>query len=381
MCSTVRERNRLIFTLRSATILTSQIKRGSMHRQSFSNAVGKILALVFVFSSFALSAMAQGLIPASPPVADYSDTRFKGVTEDFTSPALATSRLKPAPALTGYLNDYDSYTVELLRVQWRWGDPLDLYVMKPKGVQRPPVILYLYGYPTDTDRFKSEAWQHEVTKDGFAAVGFVTALTGHRYHDRPMKEWFVSELQESLSTSAHDVQMVLDYLASRGDLDMDRIGMLAEGSSASIAILASAVDPRIKVLDTVDPWGNWPTWMAQSPFVPAEERADYIKPDYLKKVALLDPVDWLPKVQARKFRLQSLSFETTTPKSSKDKLVATVPAGATVVVYKDVHEYRAAINNNKVMGWLHDQLRALPASTPDAATATALNPQKSLATR
>jgi hypothetical protein len=108
--------------------------------------------------------------------------------------------------------------VELIQVQWRWGDPLDLYVLKPKGVKKPLVILYLYGYPSDTDRFKDETWQNSVTKDGFAAVGFVPALTGHRYHDRPMREWFVSELQECLAMSAYDVQMVLNYLATRDDL-------------------------------------------------------------------------------------------------------------------------------------------------------------------
>jgi dipeptidyl aminopeptidase/acylaminoacyl peptidase len=63
--------------------------------------------------------------------------------------------------------------VELPQVQWRFGDPLDLYLMKPAGVKKPPVIIYLYGYPTDTDRFKSEEWQRAATKEGFAAVGFV----------------------------------------------------------------------------------------------------------------------------------------------------------------------------------------------------------------
>lgn len=69
-----------------------------------------------------------------------------------------------------------------------------------------------------------------VTREGFAAVGFVSALTGHRYHDRPMREWFISEPQECLAVSAHDVQMVLDYLGTRGDLNTDRVGMVAEGS-------------------------------------------------------------------------------------------------------------------------------------------------------
>src|SRR5882762_8150755 len=92
---------------------------------------------------------------ASAPIANPADARFDGVKESWTSPALTNSNLRPTPPLAAYVNDYPGYTVELLQVQWRFGDPIDLYVMKPKGVKKPPVILYLYGYPADTDRFKS----------------------------------------------------------------------------------------------------------------------------------------------------------------------------------------------------------------------------------
>ena len=300
------------------------------------------------------------VVPASPPVADPADARFHGVNEDFTTPSLSGSHLRPTTPIVGYFNDHDGYTEEMIRVQWRWGDPLDLYVLKPKGIQKPPAILYLYGYPSETDRFKDESFQKSVTKDGFAAVGFVSALTGHRYHDRPMKEWFVSELQECLATSAHDVQMVLDYLATRDDLDMSRVGMFTQGSGASIGILASAVDPRIKVLDALDPWGDWPAWMAGSTFVPEEERADYVKPDFLKKAAALEPIDWLPKIQAKKFRLQDAVFETNTPKAAKEKLRAALPTNATVVIYKNEEEFNAVIRGGKDLEWIQNELRSLP---------------------
>ena len=317
----------------------------------------------FLFAGIILLSLCQvaaaQFVPASPPIADPADTRFTGVKEDWTSPALGSSNLKPAQPLVGYINDYDAYTVELLQVQWRFGDPLDLYVMKPKGVEKPPVILYLYGYPAGTDRFKDENFQKAVTKGGFAAVGFVSALTGHRYHDRPMREWFVSELQECLATSAHDVQMVLNYLATRGDLDMSRVGMFAQGSGASIAILASAVDPRINVLDALDPWGDWPTWMATSPFVPEDERANYVKPDFLRKVAALEPIDWLPKIQARKFRLQDALFESNTPTAAKEKLRAVVPAGATVTIYKSPEEFNALVRGKKDLEWIEHELQSV----------------------
>ena len=296
------------------------------------------------------------------------DPRLNGVYEDWTSPSLDKSHLHPARPLIGFVDQRQNYTVQLIQVQWRHGDPIDLYVMKPNGVKKPPVILYLFGYPSDTDIFKSLTFQNLVTKDGFAAVGFVTALTGHRYHDRPMKQWFLSELQESLATSAHDVQMVLDYLATRNDLDMNRVGMLAQLSGGSVGILASAVDPRIQVLDVRDPWGDWPTWMATSPFVPKEERADFVKPDFLNKAALLETSEWMPKVQAKKFRLEQRSFEKETPDVSKEKLRAAVPSGAPVVVYKTEEEYATAVGNDgsKGLQWIQEELRALPGAALDA---------------
>jgi hypothetical protein len=331
-----------------------------MKPSTFRYTLLRSLVLVISFSCSPLIGGAQ-LLPASPPIADPADTRFKTVSEDWTSPGLAGTKLMPSTPLVGYTNDYPGYTVELVRVQWRFGDPLDLYVMKPKGVAKPPVILYLYGYPAGTDRFKDENFQTAVTKGGVAAVGFVSALTGHRYHDRPMREWFVSELQECLATSAHDVQMVVDYLATRGDFDMTRVGMFAQGSGASIGILVSAVDPRIKVLDTLDPWGDWPTWMATSPFVPEEERPDYVKPEFLKKVAALEPVEWMPRVQAKKFRLQDATFESNTPKAAKEKLRAAIPSGATLTIYKTPEEFNTLVRRHQELDWIQNELRSLPA--------------------
>ncbi len=196
-----------------------------------------------------------------------------------------------------------------------------------------------------------------VTRNGFAAVGFVSALTGHRYHDRPMKQWFVSELQESLTTSAHDVQMVLNYLAGRGDLDMDRVGMFAQGSGASIAILVSGVDPRIKVLETLDPWGDWPTWLATSPFVPEAERPDYLSPAFLKKMAPLDPLDWMPKIQAKQFRLDIELFDTVTPRTAREKLQTNVSQGSSVKSYKTIDDFKAAFNDGNNLEWIQRELR------------------------
>ena len=105
-----------------------------------------------------------------------------------------------------------------------------------------------------------------------------------------MKQWFVSELQESLGSSVHDVQLVLNYLESRKDLDLDHAGMFGQGSGGAIAILAAATDPRLKAVDTLNPWGDWSDWLAKSSVIPEVERPGYLKPEFLDKVKPLDPI-------------------------------------------------------------------------------------------
>jgi hypothetical protein len=186
-------------------------------------------------------------------------------------------------------------------------------------------VIYLYDYPAETDVFRDSNWCERVTDGGFAAVGLVPALNGQRYHARPMKEWFVSELQEALAKSAHDVQMVLNYLSERGDVDMNNVGIFGVGAGATIAVGAASADSRVRAVDLVDPWGDWPVWMAKSDVVPEEERGRYTTEDFLKKVSAFDPVSLLPELKTPKVRLEQSAENSSTPDDAKSRIEAALP--------------------------------------------------------
>lgn len=297
------------------------------------------------------------------PLSGFSDRREQ--TEDWTILSAEKSGLTIA-SITGVVFDKSEtpeFSREVIRMQWRTGDPIDLYVVRPSGVTKPPVIIYLYDYLADTDRFRSEVWCKEAVKHGFAAVGFVSALSGQRYHSRPMREWFVSDLQESLGTSTHDVQMIIQYLASRGDVDTTKIGMLGEGSGGTIAILAAATDSRIAFIDAINPWGDWPEWMKESPVVPEEERAAYLKSEFVQKVAMLDPVIYLPQFNPERIRIEEVLSDPITPKSVQAKIVASAPSASSVVQYPDARTLIHGWADKE--WWLKTQLQpssALPAT-------------------
>jgi hypothetical protein len=311
------------------------------------------------FSATAGSVSAQQ--PATAPRQPGPNLTLRATPEDWSSLSLAGSQLHAATPLFGQRDQTADFVREFWRVQWRNYDPIDLYVIRPQHAANPPVILYLYSYPSETDRFRDNDYCRRLTEDGFAAIGFVSALTGHRYHaPRPPREWFVSELQESLGSSVHDVQMILNYLATRGDLDMSRVGMFGVGSGATVAILAAAADPRITTLDLLDPWGDWPDWLAKSGLVPDDQRAELLKPEFLKKVAGLDPVQWLPRLKTQNLRLQEVATDPVTPAICRQKLEAAAPPSAQPVNYDGVPALSKVSSSGQLFQWIKEQLRRRP---------------------
>jgi hypothetical protein len=281
------------------------------------------------------------------------------VVEDYNTPALtAGTKLSALTPLDLELDDDDPvFTRQITRVQWRAADPIDLYIIKPVGVKKPPLVVYLYDYPTETERFQNREFCRLLVKNGFAAVGFVGALTGQRYHDRPMKEWFVSEMPEALASSAHDVQMLLNYMTERGDVDVSRVGIYGEGSGATIAILAAAVDPRIQTLDLTNPWGDWPDWVEHSTRIPEKERSSFVNPEYLAKVAPLDPVKWLPQLKTQKIRLQNVRSVGETPVETQKKIEAAAPANVQLLPYDDMRAYVSAVPGDQRFNWVKEQMQ------------------------
>lgn len=314
----------------------------------------------------------QAPAPSNPPVASvplsqtvYATANDKDYTEDFSSLSLKSSAFFPLPPVMGQKDDSPKmpFVRERWQMMWRPADSIDLYVCKPKGATgKLPVILYLYTYPSDTNRFKSDDWCTTMTSDGFAAVGFLSAYTGDRLEMRPPSATFFSGFRESIVSTVHDIQMILDYLATRGDLDMTRVGMYGQGSGGTIAILASTVDKRIRALDVLTPWGDWQNFFAHGAYASADKRAKFQSPEFLAQIAPFDPVTLLPNVQAKSFRIQDVRKSGHMPDGSQDRLEAAASPTAIINQYGDQASLVAHAPIGVMFGWLKAELQ--PNSKP-----------------
>lgn len=315
----------------------------------------RAVALLLLFLlMFSLASVGQAIATIDPNAASSKSV------EDISNASLNGSQLHADPPQLLEKAEKKDFTREFIAVQWRPADRIYLYVVRPANVPKPPVAIYLYGHPSDTDRYQDDGWCQRATSGGYAAVGLVPALTGQRYHDRPMKQWFVSELQEALGKSTHDVQMVLDYLAGRGDFDMNNVGVFGVGAGGTIAVLAASADSRIKAIDLLDPWGDWPVWMQRSDVIPEEERPAYVKPEFLKRVADFDPVKLLPGLKTPHVRLNQLNDDfPSTPEDAKKRMEEVLPATAERHRFEgSAAFYSEVASGGRVFDWLKVQLKA-----------------------
>jgi len=305
---------------------------------------------------------AQTAAPAKQPAqaGSLSLSKQTPTYEDWTTIYIAKSGLRLTDTGSVPLSkvEVQGCTRELQRLTWRMNDPVDLYVIRPRGQQKLPVVLFLYDYTVDAAAtFQQDRWCDVATRNGFAVAGFPSALSLQRMRPpRPLKEWFVSEFQEALATSTHDVQMVLNYMDKRGDLDLEHVGVVGQGSGGAVAILAAAADPRIRALDLMDPWGDWPDWLKSSKQIPKEERAAYLKPEFLERVSGLDPITYLPQLKGRAIRIQQVLADTITPNAAKEKIAKVAPAPGEVMRYPDIAAEAKALGANGILKWLGEQL-------------------------
>lgn len=336
--------------------------------------------VLFVLLAWPNHALAQDKVANHEKAGSQSDAKVTLVqpAENWGALDDLKTGLQPTASAVVQRDEQADFVRELVRVQWRINDPIDMWITRPKVTGKVPVVLYLYSYSDVNDRFHDNGWCKRAVNDGFAAVGFVSALTDYRYKARAMKHWFVSELRESLGSSVHDVQLILNYLADRGDMDMDHIGMFGMGSGATIAILAAYADSRIKTLDLLDPWGDWPDWLEFSLVVPDDERANYLVPEFLKSVAALDPVAYLPTLRTHSLRVQQTLSEPVTPKIAKEKIAAAVPDPSRLVKYTNAEDLLKAWKTTGLSGWIKQQMRSQAPKGRDDDHRTALSSQPQL---
>lgn len=113
------------------------------------------------------------------------------------------------------------------------GRDLQGVLRRPVGVVRPPVVLLVSGL----DSTKEEAGPHEAAllRRGVATLAFDGPGQGEAEYDLPMRHDFEVP-----------VGAAIDLLATRDDVDGDRVGLWGRSLGGHYVVRAAALEPRVR---------------------------------------------------------------------------------------------------------------------------------------
>jgi len=110
----------------------------------------------------------------------------------------------------------------------------------------------------------------------------------------------------------------------------------------------------------LDPWGDWPDWLSESPVVSEDERARYTTDVFLNDLKTLDPITVLPDLKTQRIRLQQTLTDPLTPQRAKERIAGLLPNSSQLVRYANSEEHLKAWQQGGLSGWLKQQLRPQP---------------------
>ena len=134
--------------------------------------------------------------------------------------------------------------------------------------------------------------------------------------------------------------------------------------------MAASADSRIKAVDLIDPWGDWPKWMQMSEVVPEDERSTYLKEDFLKNIAPFDPVAVLPSLTTSHVRLVQFGQGSVTPTASQKRIAAALPANGEREQFATFAEFEGGKDTHRALQWIKSHINPSRTSMQSASQNT-----------
>jgi dipeptidyl aminopeptidase/acylaminoacyl peptidase len=157
--------------------------------------------------------------------------------------------IHPGAAASAWkLADYPALVAEEVAVESQTGATLSGRFIE--GRTRAAIVL-VHGYGGDQDEMLPVA-------DALHAGGFSVFTYDQRGCGRSSGEVTFGGREQD------DLASVVDYLASRPDVDADRIGAFGFSMGGSTTLLAAARDPRIKAVAADSAWSDVRRWLRPS---------------------------------------------------------------------------------------------------------------------
>lgn len=205
------------------------------------------------------------------------------------------------------------------------GRPVPAYLVLPAGLGPRPAVVFLHWLgPVRTHRTH---FLEESVELAAGAAGPICLLPQLRFpfQDKPVG---TADDHEQIVRQVEDIRHGVDLLASRDDVDSERIALVGHDYGGMYAVALAARDPRVALLVAVAVDAQFGTWFAEY-FLDLPSSA---RRGYAAWFEASDPVRCIGRLQCPAL-LQFGGSDTFVPAKVAAEIAAAACADATVVGY------------------------------------------------
>lgn len=219
-------------------------------------------------------------------------------------------------AFTLYHVFYDSLNGERV--------PGQIYI-PTKGNAPYPCVIVQHGYG-DSKNFGGLI-ANVLAPKGYAVMAIDIEYHGERKETgKDVISTDVKDDVRSLHQTVVDQMRMIDYLASRGDIDMSRIGYVGVSLGSFLGSILSGVDPRVKSTILIVGGGDWNKMIHTSQVPPFAVIQDFCGHDDKKikafsdQMDVIDPLNYIGLVSPRKLLMLNCLNDKYVPKANAEEL-------------------------------------------------------------
>lgn len=172
----------------------------------------------------------------------------------------------PLNEKTVKVEDFSNYTRETVLFDGFDRETVNGFLAIPKGVKKAPVVILLHGITQSKHQWWAEAGPYSfpgahrkaLINNGFAVLALDARSHGERIMPNDfanpyeyVAKSYINGQRDLVFDSAKDTKRAIDYLASRDDIDIDRIAVMGYSLGAMISWAVASTDNRVKVMVSI----------------------------------------------------------------------------------------------------------------------------------
>ena len=238
--------------------------------------------------------------------------------------------LAPAEKVVEKTGGYAKYRVEFNGIR-KDRVPGFLYVPADDKPRHPAVLLQ-YGSGGDKKTFYIVALAQQFVGRGFTVLTIDAPMKGERRPPRDQRSWWSGLAEQGrFQWYCGDYSRAVDYLATRADVDPQRLGYGGISWGAITGITYAAHDPRIKAVASIVGGGNFMGTLADKVQMPQET---------IEAAKSFDPVYHVGLIAPRPLLLLNVTKDQLVPRFFSDSLHKAAGPGAKKVWIETDHLFQ-----------------------------------------